>query len=174
MNRHPILYGILVVMAIEFLTGMATGFDLSVRLYYSLGVLLIVGWIWAKNSSEQMTAEVKRSKGPHTVGDTISELVTIRSNGRMPKAWVEVEDRTDLPGVRFKRVASLGLLVAFDRFEMSGVVTRRGEYTIGPLVARTSDPFSLFPQEIEFGGQSTVLYTRRLSIFPILPLLLFI
>jgi uncharacterized protein (DUF58 family) len=166
MKRHPILYGIMVVMAIEFLTGMATGFDLSVRLYYSLGVLLIVGWIWAKNSSEQMTAEVKRSKGPHTVGDTISEIVIIRSNGRMPKAWVEVEDRTDLPGVRFKRVASLGLLVAFDRFEMSGVVTRRGEYTIGPLVARTSDPFSLFPQEIEFGGQSTVLIYPQIIDIP--------
>jgi hypothetical protein len=101
MKRHPILYGILTVMVIEFLTGMATGFDLSVRLYYSLGVLLVVGWIWAKSSSEQMTADVKRSKGPHTVGDTISELVIIRSNGRMPKAWVEVEDRTDLPGVQF-------------------------------------------------------------------------
>jgi len=166
MKRHPILYGILAVMVIEFLTGMATGFDLSVRLYYSLGVLLVVGWIWAKSSSEQMTADVKRSKGPHTVGDTISELVIIRSNGRMPKAWVEVEDRTDLPGVQFKRVASLGLLVAFDKFEMSGVVTRRGEYTIGPLVARTSDPFSLFPQEIEFGGQSTVLIYPKIIDIP--------
>jgi uncharacterized protein (DUF58 family) len=166
MKRHPILYGILALMAIEFMTGMATGFDLSVRLYYSLGVLLVVGWIWAKSSSEQMTAEVKRSKGPHTVGDTISEMVIIRSTGRMPKAWVEVEDRTDLPGVRFKRIASLGLLVAFDRFEMSGVVTRRGEYTIGPLLARTSDPFRLFPQEIEFGGQSTVLIYPKIIDIP--------
>lgn len=165
-KRHPILYGILLVMAIEFLTGMATGFDLSVRLYYSLAVLLVVGWIWAKSSSERMTADVKRSKGPHTVGDTISEIVIIRNSGRMPKAWVEVEDRTDLPGVQFKRVASLGLLVAFDRFEMSGVVTRRGEYTIGPLVARTSDPFSLFPQEIEFGGQSTMLIYPKIIDMP--------
>ena len=166
MKRHPILYGILLVMAIEFMTGMATGFDLSVRLYYSLGVLLVVAWIWAKSSSERMTADVKRSKGPHTVGDTISESVIVRNVGRMPKAWVEVEDRTNLPGVQFKRVASLGLLVAFDRFEMSGVVTRRGEYTIGPLVARTSDPFSLFPQEIEFGGQSSMLIYPKIIDIP--------
>jgi len=153
-------------MVLEFLTGMATGFDLSVRLYYALGILLIAGWIWAKTSSEQMTAEVQRPKGPYTVGDSISETVIIRNRGGTPKAWVEVEDRTNLPGVQFKRVASLGLMIAFDRFEMSGKVTRRGEYTVGPLVARTSDPFSMFPQEVEFGGQETVLVYPKIIDIP--------
>ncbi|MCZ6538759.1 MAG: DUF58 domain-containing protein [Chloroflexi bacterium] len=165
LRRHPILYGILAVMVIEFMSGMATGFDLSVRLYYSLGILLIAGWLWARSSSERMTAEVKRPKGPFTVGDTISETVLLRNGGGTPKAWVEVEDHTDLPGIQFKRVASLGLLVAFDRLEMTGTVTRRGEYTIGPLVARTSDPFSMFPQEVVFGGEDTVLvYPKIVSI----------
>jgi uncharacterized protein (DUF58 family) len=152
-------------MVLEFLTGMATGFDLSVRLYYALGFLLITGWLWAKSSSEQMSAEVERPKGPYTVGDSISETVTLRNAGGTPKSWVEVEDRTDLPGVQFKQVASLGLMVAFDRLKMSGRVTRRGEYTVGPLVARTSDPFSMFPQEVTFGGQETVLvYPKIVSI----------
>ncbi|MEE8046636.1 MAG: DUF58 domain-containing protein [Dehalococcoidia bacterium] len=166
LRRHPILYGILAVMILEFLTGMATGFDLSVRLYYSLGILLIAGWIWAKSSSEQMTAEVERPKGPYTVGDSITETVIIRNRGGTPKAWVEVEDRTDIPGVQFKRVASLGLMVAFDRLEMSGVVTHRGEYTVGPLVARTADPFSMFPQEVEFGDQDTVLVYPKIIDIP--------
>ncbi|MBN4064504.1 DUF58 domain-containing protein [Dehalococcoides mccartyi] len=166
LKRNPILYGIIVVMAIEFLTGMATGFDLSVRLYYSLGILLIAGWLWAKSSSAQMTAEVQRPKGPYTVGDSISETVILRNTGGTPKAWVEVEDRTDLPGVQFKKVASLGLMVAFDRLEMSGIVTRRGEYTVGPLVARTSDPFSMFPQEMLFGGEETVLVYPKIVDIP--------
>ena len=157
LRRHPILYGILLVMVLEFLTGMATGFDLSVRLYYSLGFLLLAGWLWARSSSQRMTAEVRRPKGPFTVGDTISETVILRNGGGTPKAWVEVEDHTDLPGIQFKQVASLGLIVAFDRVEMSGTVTRRGEYTVGPLVARTSDPFSMFPQEVQFGSEETVL-----------------
>lgn len=159
------MYGIVTVIVIEFLTGMATGFDLSVRLYYSLGILLIAGWLWAHSSSERMTAQVQRPKGPFTVGDTISEVVTLRNAGGTPKAWVEVEDRTDLPGIQFKRVASLGLLIAFDRLEMSGTVKQRGEYTIGPLVARTSDPFSMFPQEVIFDGEETVLvYPNIVSI----------
>jgi uncharacterized protein (DUF58 family) len=160
------MYGILVVIIIEFLTGMATGFDLAVRLYYSLGILLLAGWFWAKSSSEQMTAEVERPKGPYTVGDSITETVIVRNRGGTPKAWVEVEDRTDLPGVQFKQVASLGLMVAFDRLEMSGTVTRRGEYTVGPLVARTADPFSMFPQEVVFGGSETVLVYPKIINIP--------
>lgn len=166
LRRNPIVYGILIVMIVEFLTGMATGFDLSVRLYYSLGILLLAGWLWAKSSSERMTATVDRPKGPFTVGDTISETVVIRNRGGTPKAWVEVEDHTDLPGVQFKRVASLGLMVAFDRLNMSGVVTRRGEYTVGPLVARTSDPFSMFPQDVKFGGRETVLVYPKIVDIP--------
>lgn len=166
LKRHPILYGILAVMVIEFMSGMATGFDLSVRLYYSLGILLIAGWLWARSSSERMTATVQRPKGPFTVGDTISETVILRNRGGTPKAWVEVEDFTDLPGVQFKRIASLGLMVAFDRLEMSGTVARRGEYTIGPLVARTSDPFSMFPQEVVFGAEDTVLVYPKIVDIP--------
>ncbi len=153
-------------MVVEFLTGMATGFDLSVRLYMALGILLIAGWAWAKSSSQRMTASVDRPKGPYTVGDSISESVVIRNTGGTPKAWIEIEDRTDLPGVTFKQVASLGLMISFDRTEMSGRVTRRGEYTIGPLVARTADPFSLFPQEIVFGGQETVLVYPKIVNIP--------
>jgi len=166
LKKNPILYGILVVMVIEFLTGMATGFDLSVRLYYALGFLLLAGWFWARSSSEQMVAEVERPKGPYTVGDSISETVILRNKGGTPKAWVEVEDRTDLPGVSFKQVASLGLMVTFDRLEMSGRVTRRGEYSVGPLVARTSDPFSMFPQEVVFGGQESVLVYPKIVDIP--------
>jgi len=166
LKRNPILYGIILVMIIEFLTGMATGFDLSVRLYYALAILLLAGWLWAKSSSGQMTAEVQRPKGPYTVGDSISETVILRSSGGTPKAWVEVEDETDLPGVQFKQVASLGLMVTFDRFEMSGTVIRRGEYTVGPLVARTADPFSMFPQEIQFGGHETVLVYPKIVDIP--------
>jgi uncharacterized protein (DUF58 family) len=166
LRRHPILYGIIVVMVIEFMSGMATGFDLSVRLYYSLGILLIAGWIWARSSSGRLTATVTRPKGPYTVGDTISETVVLRNGGGTPKAWIEVEDVTDLPGIQFKQVASLGLLVSFDRLEMSGAVTRRGEYTVGPLVARTSDPFSMFPQEVVFGGEETVLVYPKIVNIP--------
>ena len=166
LKRHPVLYGILGVITLEFLTGLGTGFDLSVRLYYALGILLVVGWFWARSSSKNLTAEIERSKGPHTVGGKISEVVTMRNGGGTPKAWVEVEDRTDLPGIKFKHIASLGLTVSFDRVEMSQTATRRGEYKIGPLVVRTSDPFGMFPQEVVFGSEETILVNPKIINIP--------
>ena len=166
LKRHPVLYGILGVIMLEFLTGLGTGFDLSVRLYYALGILLAVGWFWARSSSNNLTAKIERSKGPHTVGGKISEVVTLRNGGGTPKAWVEVDDRTDLPGIKFKHVASLGLTVSFDRVEMSQTATRRGEYKIGPLVVRTSDPFGMFPQEVVFGAEETILVNPKIINIP--------
>ena len=166
LKRHPVLYGILGVITLEFLTGLGTGFDLSVRLYYALGILLVVGWFWARSSSNNLTAEIERSRGPHTVGGKISEVVTMRNGGGTPKAWVEVEDRTNLPGIKFKHVASLGLTVSFDRVEMSQTATRRGEYKIGPLVVRTSDPFGMFPQEVVFGSEETILVNPKIIDIP--------
>ena len=166
LKRHPVLYGILGVITLEFLTGLGTGFDLSVRLYYALGILLAVGWFWARSSSNNLTAKIERSKGPHTVGGKISEVVTLRNGGGTPKAWVEVDDRTDLPGIKFKHVASLGLTVSFDRVEMSQTATRRGEYKIGPLVVRTSDPFGMFPQEVVFGAEETILVNPKIINIP--------
>ena len=166
LKRHPVLYGILGVITLEFLTGLGTGFDLSVRLYYALGILLVVGWFWARSSSKNLTSEIERSKGPPTVGGKISQVVTMRNGGGTPKAWVEVEDRTDLPGIKFKHVASLGLTVSFDRVEMSQTATRRGEYKIGPLVVRTSDPFGMFPQEVVFGSEETILVNPKIIDIP--------
>lgn len=166
LKRHPILYGILGVITLEFLTGLGTGFDLSVRLYYALGILLLVGWFWARSSSNHLTAEIERSRGPHTVGGKIFEVITLRNEGGTPKAWVEVEDRTNLPDIKFKHVASLGLTVAFNRVEMSQVATRRGEYTIGPLIVRTSDPFGMFPQEVVFGTEETILVNPKIVAIP--------
>ena len=166
LKRHPVLYGILGVITLEFLTGLGTGFDLSVRLYYALVILLAVGWFWARSSSNNLTAEIERSRGPHTVGGKISEVVTLRNGGGTPKAWVEVDDRTDLPGIKFKHVASLGLTVSFDRVEMSQTATHRGEYKIGPLVVRTSDPFGMFPQEVVFGAEETILVNPKIINIP--------
>ncbi|GIT59408.1 MAG: hypothetical protein Ct9H300mP19_13560 [Dehalococcoidia bacterium] len=122
--------------------------------------------VLGSSSSKNLTAEIERSKGPHTVGGKISEVVTMRNGGGTPKAWVEVEDRTDLPGIKFKHVASLGLTVSFDRVEMSQTATRRGEYKIGPLVVRTSDPFGMFPQEVVFGSEETILVNPKIIDIP--------
>ena len=153
-------------MVLAFLSGMATGFDLMVKLNYVLAAVLLISYFWSKFGTSRLSASVNRQKGPFNVGDSVSEEITLRNNGRAPKAWVEVEDKTDIPGMSIRRVTSLGMMVAFTRFQASGTLTRRGEFTLGPLVVRSGDPFGLFPRELEFQGTDKVLVYPRIVHVP--------
>ena len=166
LGRHPVLYGILALMVISWLAGMATGFDLSFRLVYLLAALVIITYSLAKLGARQISAEVERPLGPFSVGDTFRESVTVRNHGRTPKAWVEVEDKTNIPGMVIREIGSLGMMVPFNRVEASGTLIQRGEYEIGPLVVRASDPLNLFPQEVEFEGVDKVLVYPRVVRVP--------
>ncbi len=156
----------LALMAVSYMAGMATGFDLSYRLVYLLAALLIITYLLAKLGTRQISAEVKRPAGPFSVGDVFSETIIVRNRGRTPKAWIEVEDKTTIPGVAVRQVGSMGMMVAFNRVQVSGTLTQRGEFTVGPLVVRASDPFNLFPQEIEYEGVDRILVYPRVVRVP--------
>lgn len=166
LKRRPVLYVILSLMVLLFVSSMATGFDLAVKLNYILLFLIVVSWLWSRAGASQIDAEVKRPTGPFSVGDTVSEKITIHNRGRTPKAWVEVEDKTSLPGVSFNHVTPLGIMVPFSIVESDAVLTKRGEFTLGPLVVRIADPFSLFPREIEFEGAEKALVYPRIVPLP--------
>ncbi len=166
LKRRPVLYVILVVMVLLQATSMATGFDLAVKLNYILFFLIAFSWVWSRAGSSQLGAEVNRPSGPFSVGDVITEKITIYNHGRTPKAWVEVEDQTSLPGVSIRHVTPLGMMVPFSKISAEAVLTKRGDYTLGPLVVRVADPFTFFPREIEFVGAEQVLVYPRLIPLP--------
>ena len=148
------------------LNSIATGFDLAMRLAYLLIILIIISWVWSRVGSANMKASVNRPTGPFSVGDTLSERIVIQNSNGAPKSWVEVEDKTTLPDVAFREVTSFGLMVTFKRVDMYAPLTQRGEYDLGPLVIRASDPFNLFPRDIEFEGIDKVLVYPRVLPLP--------
>ena len=87
LRRHPVLYGIVALMVISWMAGMATGFDLSFRLVYLLAALVIITYTLSKLGARQISAEVERPLGPFAVGDTYRETV------------VSTEPRQDAQGV---------------------------------------------------------------------------
>ncbi len=166
LRRHPVLYAVIFIMVFAFVSGAATGFDLMVKLNYVLGMVLVISFIWSKVGASQITARVNRPRGPFSVGDRMEEEIVLENTGRAPKAFVEVEDKTDIPGLTIRHVTSLGVMVGFRRLRISGQLNRRGEFNIGPLVVRASDPFALFPREIEFKGAEKVLVYPRVVHVP--------
>lgn len=156
-TRHRVLFGIIVLIGVMLLNSVSTGFDLAMRLAYLLVILIVISWVWSRVGSINMRASVNRPTGPFSVGDTLSERIVIQNPKGAPKSWVEVEDNTTLPDVAFQEVTSFGLMVTFKRVDMEARLTQRGEYDLGPLVIRASDPFNLFPRDIEFEGIDKVL-----------------
>ena len=166
LRRYPVLSGIVAVMLVALIGSIATGFDLLVRLIYVLALLITVSWVWSKLGTAQLTASVSRPNGPFAVGDVLRERIFVRSRGRASKAWVELEDVTDLPGTSFREVASLGLMVSYRNVDLEAKLTQRGEYSLGPLVIRASDPFGLFPREVEYEGVDKILVYPRIVKVP--------
>ncbi len=163
--RHRMLLAIIFVICAKLVNTVSTGFDLSMRLAYLLLILIAVSWVWSRVGAVNMRASVNRPTGPFSVGDTLTERIVIQNSNGAPKAWVEVEDKTTLPDVEFREVTNFGLMVTFKRVDMEAQLTQRGEYDLGPLVIRASDPFNLFPRDIEFEGVDKVLvYPRVLPI----------
>ena len=163
--RHRVLIGIIALIGMMIINSVATGFDLAMRLAYLLVILVIISWVWSHVGAINMKASVNRPTGPFSVGDVLSERIIIQNSNGAPKAWVEVEDKTTLPDVHFREVTNFGLMVTFKRVNMEAALTQRGEYDLGPLVIRATDPFNLFPRDIEFEGIDKVLvYPRVLPI----------
>ena len=160
------LLAIIFVIGVKLLNTVATGFDLSMRLAYLLLILVAVSWVWSRIGALNMKASVNRPTGPFSVGDTLNERIVIHNSNGTPKAWVEVEDKTTLPDIEFREVTSFGLMVTFKRVNMEAPLTQRGEYDLGPLVIRASDPFNLFPRDIEFEGADKVLVYPRVIPIP--------
>ena len=163
--------GVLFLLVLILFFGLATGFAVYYRLLYILGLAFLGSYFWGYLSVRGLTLEVQRRGLRVQVGDTIEERITVRSTSRLPKAWLEVQDLTTLPGPQPGRV--LRLEGRGERTWLLRILaTRRGSYTLGPAQVTASDFFGLFqhrrlfsePQEVLVLPATVSLPTLRLPI----------
>ena len=149
-----------------FFVGLGTGFDLAIRLNYALLILTTISYLWSLESSKRLSVSVSRDKGPFTVGDNVSITINIRNLSMTPRSWVDAEDVTDIPGLRFRLITSFGSLVAFKNIEITNSVLQRGIYNFGPLIIRSSDPLGLFPREKIYKEKDTIIVYPKVIKIP--------
>jgi uncharacterized protein (DUF58 family) len=150
----------LVAATVLTVAAFATGLHFLFYLLY-LGVLVVGGsYVLTRLGLTDLEAGYAVNQLHGRVGDTLRLTYTLRNAGRMPKAWLEIHNPTNLPGGLAGRALGLG-----PRRERSWVVktplTRRGHFRIEPLQIRTGDPFGLFEASAAVGqGLSLVVYPR--------------
>ena len=157
--------GLVLVTVLTFMSGMGTGFTLSFRLGYVLVIMLVVAFVWSRIGFARIDARVRRPNRPMRVGEQLSETVEIANHGGLPNPWIEIEEITDIPGVRASRIIAMPGVIVNRRFQVDAPMVQRGEFTLGPLIVRSVDPFGLFPNSRVYQGADQLLvYPRALPI----------
>lgn len=134
-------------------------------LFVALGGALLAGYAWMRSLAGGLSFTRRMRFGWAQVGDRMEEQFELHNTGWAPALWVEVEYHSTMPDYRPHRVSSVGGSGAVSRWQVGGMCTRRGVFTLGPVTLRASDPFGFFELRMEHPATNTVLVTP-----PIIPL----
>ena len=130
------------------------------RLFYILGLTLILGYLWNLISMQSLEVSVDRRSRRVRVGDDVEERLTIRNLSALPKPTLEVEDLTDLPGYASGMAVSLPTK-GFRSWRTQMPARRRGVYTLGPVRVSNTDAFGMFRRERFFcDTEELIVYPR--------------
>lgn len=104
-------------------------------------VAVAVWWVWYVMRSVRVLREMNVSW--IQVGDLLEEHFTLVNNSPLPVMWIEVSDRSNVPGYQVSTVRAVGARSTY-RWSAKGECHLRGEYQLGPWEAATGDPFGFF------------------------------
>jgi uncharacterized protein (DUF58 family) len=136
---------VLVLLGLSLLALVLTGLPIYARLSYLWAFLLTASWAWSKLSLRGVVLERKtRSRRAH-VGQIFEERFRVENKGRLPRLWLQIRDRSDLPGSRGSRV--LTLVGAGERrsYRVRTRLVQRGIFSLGSTEVVSGDLFGLFP-----------------------------
>ena len=158
------LYLVIALMVVTLVTVMSTGFVLSQRLFYALGLTAILSFAWNWLSVRSLDVSVERYSRKVRVGDNVEERITVRNLSRLPRPVLEVEDLTDLPGYSSGRAINLASR-GMRSWTTLTPARKRGVYSMGPVRVTNTDVFGLFRRERLFcGTDSLIVYPRTFDV----------
>ena len=117
-------------------------------LLVGLGGLWLLSNFMARSLATKLSLTREMRYGWAQVGDLLEERFTLINQSWIPVTWVELEDRSTLPGYN----ASLATGVegsGTNQWHKSGVCSRRGLYYVGDTLLHTGDPFGVYRVSIK-------------------------
>lgn len=140
-NRRNAIYLLIIgSLIVGLFTGRAFFFNLALML---VGIIFIAWcWVWFSIRHIGLTRRTRSRRAQ--VGEIFEEVFIIKNRSFMPKLWLEIQDQSTLPG---HRASTITPPLIFRNVHQWRVRTRclvRGEFSLGPLVISSEDPFGLF------------------------------
>jgi len=123
-------------------------------------VLVAVSALWAWTSLRGLSVSRRIASDRVQVGDLVEDTIELRNRSLLGKLWVELDDRSTLPGHKMAQIVHIGPRRS-RHWTVSSVAQRRGRHTIGPVVLRSDDLFGLFRR------QKVLPSTVELLVYPL-------
>lgn len=152
MNGLKLVFLIAAVLTIGQLT------DWGAADHLALALIVIAGaaWLWTHFSLSGVSVVRRVGAGRAQVGQTLQETLAVRNASRVGKLWVELLDRSTLPGHDPGRVVGVPGRAAVE-WDTRTVCVRRGRYHLGPIELRSGDPLGIFTSRLSFPDSPEVI-----------------
>ncbi len=146
----------MVLLAVVILLAVATGEGVLHRLTYFLVLGLAGSYIRARLSLWRLDMWVEKQASVAQVGEMLEGFIYVRNNSPVPTGWVEVMQLSDIHGDICGGATRLPAWGS-EAWNAQRMCYIRGVYTVGPLVASSSDPLGLFRVQVKRGDPIPVV-----------------
>ncbi len=152
--------GLVLLALLLFTAAQGTGIELFFHLSYLLVGIVLIAYLWAWLNLRGLS--IRREVFTHRaqVGDVVRERVTLVNHWFLPKLWIEVIDRSNLPD------HGAGFVAYLPGYEQRRQVIRtpctmRGKFRLGPVTLASSDLLGLFRLQRDIPGDNEILVYPR-------------
>lgn len=133
----------MVLLVVMLLFAIATGEGVLYRVSYFVALVLVGSYVCVRLKLWRLDMGMQTKCYVVQVGDMLKGHIYLRNKSPLPTGWVEMVPMSNMPG-GVPGIATAVSAGGQERLETSTLCHVRGVYTLGPLVARTSDPLGLF------------------------------
>ncbi|MEM9953564.1 MAG: DUF58 domain-containing protein [Chloroflexota bacterium] len=160
-RRNAVWLLINVLLLVGLFTGQAVFFNLA----YVFGGLILLSLLWSWLAVRRVRIGRRTRTRRSQVGRNFTELFSVRNAFFLPKLWLEVRDRSDLPNHKASHVVPPLLPNGNYEWRVDTQCIVRGEFKLGPMTIISGDPFGLFmtPREIN-ASERMIVYPRSVPI----------
>jgi uncharacterized protein (DUF58 family) len=148
--------GMMVLLAIMLAFAITVGEGVLYHVTYFLALLIAGSYVYARLKLRGLDMQMENKSYVAQVGNALKGDVHLRNSSRLGTGWVEIVRMGDMPG-EIPGIATTVPAGGQKRLEIHTPCYARGVYTIGPLIARTSDPLGLFRAEMRQGSPMKVV-----------------
>ena len=155
----------MILLAIILLLAFATGEGLLHRLSYFIMIVIAASYGWAWLNLRRLEMKLEEQDLVAHVGDVLKGCIVVHNTSGLPTGWVEIGQMSDMPGHVCEGVTRLPAR-GWEEWRAEVYCHARGVYTVGPLMARSSDPVGLFHVQITRTAPVTVIIYPQIVELP--------